>query len=87
MFSSLGGYRRAWIAGDLVAGLTVWAVLVPEALAYATIAGSSATRCAGPTAARMRAFPTVQAPVEAVSSPGGLGAEPAEGRSTPHPSG
>ena len=41
MFSSLGGYRRAWIAGDLVAGLTVWAVLVPEALAYATIAGVS----------------------------------------------
>jgi high affinity sulfate transporter 1 len=27
--------------GDLVAGLTVWAVLVPEALAYATIAGVS----------------------------------------------
>ena len=26
---------------DLVAGLTVWAVLVPEALAYATIAGVS----------------------------------------------
>jgi sulfate permease, SulP family len=38
-FSSLGGYRRTWIGGDLVAGLTVWAVLVPEALAYATIAG------------------------------------------------
>jgi sulfate permease, SulP family len=28
-------------AGDLIAGLTVWAVLVPEALAYATIAGVS----------------------------------------------
>jgi high affinity sulfate transporter 1 len=41
VFSSLGGYRRAWIGGDLVAGLTVWAVLVPEALAYATIAGVS----------------------------------------------
>ena len=41
MFSSLRGYRRAWLRGDLVAGLTVWAVLVPEALAYATIAGVS----------------------------------------------
>jgi high affinity sulfate transporter 1 len=41
VFPSLGGYRRAWIGGDLVAGLTVWAVLVPEALAYATIAGVS----------------------------------------------
>ena len=41
MFQSLGGYRRAWLRGDLIAGLTVWAVLVPEALAYASIAGVS----------------------------------------------
>jgi sulfate permease, SulP family len=40
-FSSLRGYRRDWLRGDLVAGLTVWAVLVPEALAYASIAGVS----------------------------------------------
>jgi high affinity sulfate transporter 1 len=32
-------YRTAWLRPDLVAGLTVWAVLVPESLAYATIAG------------------------------------------------
>jgi MFS superfamily sulfate permease-like transporter len=38
-FASLQGYRRVWIRADVVAGLTVWAVLVPEALAYATIAG------------------------------------------------
>jgi len=41
MFASLRGYDRDWLRGDLVAGLTVWAVLVPEALAYATIAGVS----------------------------------------------
>src|SRR6201986_3251793 len=41
LFSSLRGYRRTWLRGDLIAGLTVWAVLVPEALAYATIAGVS----------------------------------------------
>ena len=41
VFTSLAGYRRAWLSGDLVAGLTVWAVLVPEALAYASIAGVS----------------------------------------------
>ena len=35
----LRGYRRSWLRGDVVAGLTVWAVLVPESLAYATIAG------------------------------------------------
>jgi len=29
------------LRGDLIAGLTVWAVLVPEALAYAAIAGVS----------------------------------------------
>lgn len=39
VFRSLRGYRAAWLRGDLVAGLTVWAVLVPESLAYATIAG------------------------------------------------
>jgi hypothetical protein len=36
---SLRGYRPAWARRDLVAGATVWAVLVPESLAYATIAG------------------------------------------------
>lgn len=35
----LRGYRTGWLRPDLVAGLTVWAVLVPEAMAYATIAG------------------------------------------------
>jgi high affinity sulfate transporter 1 len=38
-FLSLHGYRAAWLRPDLIAGVTVWAVLVPEALAYATIAG------------------------------------------------
>src|SRR6185295_16235200 len=36
---SFAGYRRADLPRDAVAGLTVWAVLVPESLAYATIAG------------------------------------------------
>ncbi len=41
IFTSLAGYDRAWTRGDVIAGLTVWAVLVPEALAYASIAGVS----------------------------------------------
>jgi SulP family sulfate permease len=42
LFTSLTqGYDRGWLRGDLIAGLTVWAILVPEALAYATIAGVS----------------------------------------------
>ena len=39
VFGSVQGYRVAWLRPDVLAGLTVWAVLVPEALAYATIAG------------------------------------------------
>jgi Sulfate permease family/Protein of unknown function (DUF1214) len=41
LFVSLRGYRSSWLRADLIAGLTVWAVLVPESLAYATIAGVS----------------------------------------------
>jgi sulfate permease, SulP family len=41
LFGSVRGYRLSWLRGDLVAGVTVWAVLVPESLAYATIAGVS----------------------------------------------
>ena len=41
LFRSLAGYDRTWLRGDLLAGMTVWAVLVPEALAYASIAGVS----------------------------------------------
>jgi SulP family sulfate permease len=36
---SFAGFRPAWLRGDVIAGLTVWAVLVPESLAYAGIAG------------------------------------------------
>jgi len=39
LFSSLGGYDRAWLRGDLVAALTTWALVVPQAIAYAQIAG------------------------------------------------
>jgi sulfate permease, SulP family len=39
-FNSLVGYQRAWLRADVVAGLTVWAVLIPESLAYAGIAGA-----------------------------------------------
>jgi len=41
VFRSLVPYRKSWLRGDLIAGLTVWAVLVPESLAYASIAGVS----------------------------------------------
>ncbi|GAY14776.1 SulP family inorganic anion transporter [Mycobacterium sp. shizuoka-1] len=33
------GYRRSWLRGDVVAGLTVAAYLIPQVMAYATVAG------------------------------------------------
>jgi high affinity sulfate transporter 1 len=42
LFTSITqGYDRRWVRSDAIAGLTVWAILVPEALAYASIAGVS----------------------------------------------
>ena len=35
----LRGYRRSWLRGDLVAGVTVAAYLIPQVMAYATVAG------------------------------------------------
>lgn len=35
----LGGYQRAWLSGDIVAGVTLAAYAIPVSLAYATLAG------------------------------------------------
>jgi sulfate permease, SulP family len=35
ILSWLPSYQRSWLRFDLIAGLTVWAVIVPEAVAYA----------------------------------------------------
>lgn len=35
----LSAYRRAWLLPDVLAGLAVWAVMVPEGMAYASIVG------------------------------------------------
>ncbi len=32
-------YDKAWLAGDIVAGLSVWALMVPQSLGYADISG------------------------------------------------
>jgi SulP family sulfate permease len=39
ILSWLPGYQRSWLRFDLVAGLTVCAILVPEGMAYAQLAG------------------------------------------------
>lgn len=33
------GYRRSWLKGDIIAGITVTAIAIPESLGYASIAG------------------------------------------------
>jgi len=42
------GYRRSWLSGDLLAGITVAAYLIPQVMAYAIVAGlpSAAGLCA-----------------------------------------
>jgi len=35
----LPSYQTAWLAADVIAGLTLWGLVVPEAMAYAGIAG------------------------------------------------
>lgn len=37
--SQLRGYQRSWLRGDVLAGVTVAAYLVPQVMAYATVAG------------------------------------------------
>jgi high affinity sulfate transporter 1 len=39
VLSWLPGYRRDWLLPDVLAGLAVWAVMVPESMAYAGILG------------------------------------------------
>jgi high affinity sulfate transporter 1 len=39
VFDWLPAYLRAWLMPDLLAGLAVWAVMVPEGMAYSSILG------------------------------------------------
>jgi MFS superfamily sulfate permease-like transporter len=39
ILSWLPNYDRAWLSFDIIAGLTLWGLVVPEAMAYAGIAG------------------------------------------------
>jgi sulfate permease, SulP family len=37
--SWLPRYQRGWLAGDAIAGFTIWGLLIPEMIAYASLAG------------------------------------------------
>jgi SulP family sulfate permease len=35
----LPSYQRSWLASDVIAGFTIWGLLIPEMIAYASLAG------------------------------------------------
>jgi hypothetical protein len=35
----LRSYQRAWLRADVIAGVVIWSVVTPQAVAYAQIAG------------------------------------------------
>ncbi|MFM2076153.1 MAG: hypothetical protein RJA49_43 [Actinomycetota bacterium] len=37
--NTFSNYDRSWLSGDVVAGLTLWGLVVPEGIAYAGLAG------------------------------------------------
>ena len=39
IISWLPNYDRSWLKGDMIAGLSVWALMVPTSLGYAAISG------------------------------------------------
>ncbi|WP_249142929.1 SulP family inorganic anion transporter [Bradyrhizobium liaoningense] len=39
MLDWISGYRREWLVPDTLAGVALWAVMVPEGMAYAGIVG------------------------------------------------
>ena len=39
ILSWLPAYDRSWLNADVIAGLTVWGLVVPESMAYAGVAG------------------------------------------------
>src|SRR3954451_9562760 len=40
LFSSIRPYRRSWFSGDVIAGVTLAALAIPEVMGYTKIAGT-----------------------------------------------
>jgi len=43
LIPTMRGYDRSWLRGDVLAGLATGTVVIPQAMAYATIAGMPAS--------------------------------------------
>ena len=62
-------YDRSWIRFDLIAALTVWAVVVPQSIAYAEIAGLPPQAGLAATAAGLAAYALLGTSRQLVVSP------------------
>ena len=62
-------YDRSWIRFDLIAALTVWAVVVPQSVAYAEIAGLPPQAGLAATAAGLAAYAVLGTSRQLVVSP------------------
>ena len=67
----LPGYDRSWLKGDAVAGLSVWALLVPQSLGYATLAGVPVQYGLYTAFAALLAYPLFGTSKQLVAGPSG----------------
>jgi len=62
-------YERRWFRADLIAGLTLWGILVPEGLAYAGLAGAPVQAGLYTLLASLVAYAVLGTTRQAVSAP------------------
>src|SRR6516225_10719552 len=65
----LPGYDPGWLHADLVAGLTLWGILVPEGIAYAGLAGAPVQAGLYTLLASLVAYAILGTTRQAVSAP------------------
>ena len=63
-------YQRSWLRKDVIAGLSVWALMVPTSLGYATLAGLPVQNGLYAAAAGMIAFALFTTSKQLVQGPG-----------------
>ncbi len=66
----LPAYQRSWLRGDVIAGLSVWALMVPTSLGYASLAGLPVQNGLYAAAAGMIAFALFTTSKQLVQGPG-----------------
>ena len=65
----LPGYEAGWFRADVIAGLTLWGILVPEGIAYAGLAGAPVQAGLYTLLASLVAYAILGTTRQAVSAP------------------